>query len=180
MDEKIENPELKEIMAIDPEDMSEEELERFVDAFMNATLIIPAEVNTDKDISALSDEEIALDEEIDITILKLEDEDSDYVFIPAYTDDEEVEKLKHELKTEIYGLIFETEDLANLLYESYDEDIEGIVINPFTDFTAEIPLESLFELFDFVECDDPNCTNPNHHHHEHEHDHHHEHEHDHH
>ena len=180
MDEKIENPELKEIMAIDPEDMSEEELERFVDAFMNATLIIPAEVNTEKDISALSDEEIALDEEIDITILKLEDEDSDYVFIPAYTDDEEVEKLKHELKTEIYGLIFETEDLANLLYESYDEDIEGIVINPFTDFTAEIPLESLFELFDFEECDDPNCTNPNHHHHDHEHDHHHEHEHDHH
>ena len=100
MDEKIENPELKEIMAIDPEDMSEEELERFVDAFMNATLIIPAEVNTDKDISALSDEEIALDEEIDITILKLEDEDSDYVFIPAYTDDEELEKLKAEDKVQ--------------------------------------------------------------------------------
>ena len=47
MDERVENPELKEIMKTRPEEMTEEQLEAFVDAFMEATFIIPAELNSD-------------------------------------------------------------------------------------------------------------------------------------
>lgn len=173
MDEKIENPELKAIMAIDPEEMNEDQLNKFVEAFMEATLIVPAEMETDIDIEGMSDEEIALNKEIEITIIKLED-DEGHEFIPAYTDDEEVEKLDFD----VYGLIFKTEDLANLLYESEDE-LEAVVLNPFTEYSAEIPLDSLFELFDLEECDDPNCDNPHHHHHDHEHEHKHHHDHEH-
>ncbi|MBQ6813580.1 MAG: SseB family protein [Methanobrevibacter sp.] len=165
MDEKIENPQLKAIMATDPENMSEEELTVFVESFMAAQLIVPAEVNSDMNLDEMTDEEIALDEEIDINIIKIEDEEG-HEFIPVFTDDEEVEKLDFE----VYGLVFETEDLAKLLYETIDDDIEGIVLNPFTEFTAEIPLESLFGLFDLEECDDPNCDNPHHHHHDHDHE----------
>lgn len=165
MDEKIENPQLKAIMATDPENMSEEELTVFVESFMAAQLIVPAEVNSDVNLDEMTDEEIALDEEIDINIIKIEDEEG-HEFIPVFTDDEEVEKLDFE----VYGLVFETEDLAKLLYETIDDDTEGIVLNPFTEFTAEIPLESLFGLFDLEECDDPNCDNPHHHHHNHDHE----------
>lgn len=165
MDEKIENPQLKAIMATDPENMSEEELTVFVESFMAAQLIVPAEVNSDVNLDEMTDEEIALDEEIDINIIKIEDEEG-HEFIPVFTDDEEVEKLDFE----VYGLVFETEDLAKLLYETIDDDTEGIVLNPFTEFTAEIPLESLFGLFDLEECDDPNCDNPHHHHHDHDHE----------
>ena len=76
MDERIENPELKEIMKTKPEEMNEEQLEAFVDAFMEATFIIPAELNSDAEaLEGKTDEEIALDEEIDLEIMKLEDED---------------------------------------------------------------------------------------------------------
>lgn len=168
MDEEIKNPELKEILAIDPEDMNEEELEIFVESFMDAKLIIPVELlSAEEKIKDKSDEEIALDEEIDFEIYKLEDEEGNE-FIPVLTDDEEVEKLDFNPD----GIVLSTEDLANLLYESDNERIEGLLINPFTERSAEIPLISLFELFDLAECDDPDCDNPHHHHeHEHEHDH---------
>ena len=39
MDERVENPELKEIMKTRPEEMTEDQLEDFVDAFMEATFI---------------------------------------------------------------------------------------------------------------------------------------------
>lgn len=148
MDEKIENPELKSILEGNPEDMDDEQAEKFLEAFMNAKLIIPAEVDPEADLEGLSDEEIAADEEIDINIIKIEDEDGNE-FIPAFTDDEEVEKLDFE----VYGLVFETEDLATLLFESLEEYVEGIAINPFTDNSAEIPLETLFSLFDLLDED---------------------------
>ena len=96
MDERVENPELKEIMKTRPEEMTEEQLEAFVDAFMEATFIIPAELNSDVEaLEGKTDEEIALDEEIDLEIMRLEDEDGNVLF-PIYTDDDELEKLADE------------------------------------------------------------------------------------
>lgn len=167
MDEKIENPELKAIMEIDPDQMDDEQLEKFIDTFMNAKLIIPAEVDPEADLEGLSDEEIISDEEIEINIIKIEDEEG-HEFIPAFTDDEEVEKLDFE----VYGLVFETEDLANLLFESLEEYVHGIAINPFNDNSAEIPLETLFTLFDLLDEDLlEEASNLEHNHEEHNHDH---------
>ena len=167
MDEKVENPELKSIMATDPEHMDEKQLEKFIDAFMNSKLIIPAEVDPNVDLEGLTDEEIVSDEEIDINIIKIEDEEG-HEFIPAFTDDEEIEKLDFE----VYGLVFETEDLATLLFESLEEYVEGIAINPFSDDSAEIPLETLFTLFDLLDEDLLNeASNLDHHEHDHDHEH---------
>ena len=142
MDERVENPELKEIMKTSPEEMTEEQLESFVDAFM---------------------EEIALDEEIDIDIMKLEDEEGNVLF-PIYTDDDEIEKLAEEEDFDIFGLVISAEDVAQLLYENEGDEFDGVVINPFHENAVELPLEAIFELFDVEECDDPNCNDPNHHH----------------
>ena len=60
---------------INPE-MTEDQLESFVDAFMEATFIIPAELNSDVEaLEGKTDEEIALDEEIDLEVMRLEDEE---------------------------------------------------------------------------------------------------------
>lgn len=164
MDEKIENPELKAIMETDPEDMDEKQLEKFIDAFINANLIIPAEVDPSVNLEGLTDEEIVSNEEIDIDIIKIEDEEGNE-FIPVFTDDEEIEKLDFE----VYGLIFETEDLATLLFESLEEYVEGLAINPFSENSAEIPLETLFTLFDLLDEDLLNEASNFAHDHDHEH-----------
>ena len=164
MDERVENPELKEIMKTSPEEMTEEQLESFVDAFMEATFIIPAELNSDIEaLEGKTDEEIALDEEIDIDIMKLEDEEGNVLF-PIYTDDDEIEKLAEEEDFDIFGLVISAEDVAQLLYENEGDEFDGVVINPFHENAVELPLEAIFELFDVEECDDPNCNDPNHHH----------------
>ncbi|MBP5699888.1 MAG: SseB family protein [Methanobrevibacter sp.] len=164
MDERIENPELKEIMKTAPENMSEEQLESFVDSFIEATFIIPAELNSDSEaLEGKTDEEIALDEDIDLEIMKLEDEDGEVLF-PIYTDDDELEKLAAEEDFDIYGLVISAEDLATLLYETEEDEFDGVVINPFHENAVELPLEAIFELYDFEECDDPDCDDPTHNH----------------
>ena len=157
MDERIENPELKEIMKTAPEDMTEEQLEAFVDAFMEATFIIPAELNSDSEaLEGKTDEEIALDEEIDLEIMKLEDEDGEILF-PIYTDDDELEKLASEEDTDIYGLVIQAEDLAQ-------DEFDAVIVNPFHENAVELPIEAILDLFDIEVCDNPNCTDPTHNH----------------
>ena len=164
MDERVENPELKEIMKTAPEDMSEEQLEAFVDAFMDATFIIPAELNSDAEaLIDKTDEEIALDEEIDLEVMRLEDEDGNVLF-PIYTDDDEIEKLADEEDFDVYGLVISAEDLAILLSETEEDEFDGLVINPFHENAIELTLEAIIELFDFDECDDPDCDDPSHNH----------------
>ena len=164
MDERIENPELKEIMKTAPEDMTEEQLEAFVDAFMEATFIIPAELNSDSEaLEGKTDEEIALDEEIDLEIMKLEDEDGEVLF-PIYTDDDELENLAAEEDTNIYGLVIQAEDLAQFLHEIVDDEFDSVIVNPFHENAVELPIEAILELFEIDVCDDPNCTDPNHNH----------------
>ena len=179
MDERVENPELKEIMKTRPEEMTEDQLEAFVDAFMEATFIIPAELNSDVEaLEGKTDEEIALDEEIDLEIMRLEDEEGNVLF-PIYTDDDELEKLAEEEDFDIYGLVISAEDLAMLLSETEEDEFDGVVINPFHENAVEfdgvvinpfhenaveLPLEAIFELYDFEECDDPDCDDPTHNH----------------
>ena len=90
------------------------------------------------------------------------------VYSDVLSNFEEVEKLDFE----VYGLVFETEDLANLLFESLEEYVHGIAINPFNDNSAEIPLETLFTLFDLLDEDLlEEASNLEHNHEEHNHDH---------
>ncbi len=145
MHEKIENPELKAFLENDYE-LNVEEMEKFIEVFMKAKLIIPAEIDSNINLNSSNYEEIDLDEDMDVGLIKIEDEEGNE-FIPAFTDDEEVEKADFDF----YCLVFETENLANLLFESLEEYVEGIAINPFTDNSAEVPLESLFALFDLLE-----------------------------
>ena len=164
MDERVENPVLKEIMKTSPEDMTEEQLEDFVDAFMEATFIIPAELNSDVEaLEGKTDEEIALDEDIEIDIMRLEDEEGNVLF-PIYTDDDELEKLAEEEDFDVFGLVVSAEDLATLLYENEGDEFDGVVINPFHENAIELPLEAIFELYEVDVCDDPYCDDPSHNH----------------
>ena len=95
--------------------------------------------------------------------IKLEDEDGNVLF-PIYTDDDELEKLAEEEDFDIFGLVISAEDLAMLLSDIEDDDFDGVVINPFHENAVELPLEAIIELYDFEECDDPDCDDPSHNH----------------
>ena len=121
-------------------------------------------MNSDAEaLEGKTDEEIALDEEIDLEIMRLEDEDGNVLF-PIYTDDDELEKLAEEEDFDIFGLVISAEDLAMLLSDIEDDDFDGVVINPFHENAVELPLEAIIELYDFEECDDPDCDDPSHNH----------------
>ena len=101
-----------------------------------------------------TDEEIALDEDIEIDIMRLEDEEGNVLF-PIYTDDDELEKLAEEEDFDVFGLVVSAEDLATLLYENEGDEFDGVVINPFHENAIELPLEAIFELYEVDVCDDP-------------------------
>ena len=80
------------------------------------------------------------------------------------SDDDELEKLAEEEDFDIFGLVISAEDLAMLLSDIEDDEFDGVVINPFHENAVELPLEAICELYDFEECDDPDCDDPSHNH----------------
>ncbi len=166
------NARINEIMKMDEEDLTNELIEEYVELLKNAKFLIPTEVPEGIDIESLKEDEILnFDEDSEFEIVKLEDEEGNE-FVPVFTDDEAVD----DLEVPGYGLIMEAEDLANWLFDTEidNENMLSILINPFTDFPAEMGFLNYLELFDLVEleeCDDPDCDDPHHHHHHEHHDH---------
>ena len=88
-----------------------------------------------------TDEEIALDEDIDLEIMRLEDEDGSILF-PIYTDDDELEKLAAEEDFDIYGLVIQAEDFAQFLHEIVDDEFDAVINALRSDRTYSALLES--------------------------------------
>ena len=66
--------------------------------------------------------------------------DAGETFIPLYTDDDEVHG--HTSAIDI-----RTSDLADMIDDN-PENISGVVINPFSEFSVEIPMESFLKMFE--------------------------------
>ena len=77
---------------------------------------------------------------------------------------DELEKLAAEEDFNLFGLVISAEDFAMLLSETEEAEFDGVVINPFHENAVELPIEVILELYDFEECDDPDCDDPSHNH----------------
>ena len=154
------NLRLKEIMQTDPEDITDEIMELFVNEFMNSSLIMLCELDPDDEV-LYEKKFLNFDDFDDFNIIRLEDDDNNE-FIPLFSDDEEL----NSFDVPGYGVIISMADLANLLFdnEENNENLEGLIINPFTDYAASIPYSSLLEIFGLIECDDPDCNHEHHNH----------------
>ena len=62
------------------------------------------------------------------------------IFIPLYSDDDEVHG--HTSAIDI-----KTSNLAEMIDDN-PENISGVVINPFSEFSVEIPMDSFLKLFE--------------------------------
>jgi len=160
---EINNNKLKEIMQKDPENISEEDMEKLVEEFMNSNLLILCEMSDeDCPIKRENHEFFNFDDIDDFDIIKLED-DEGHEFIPVFTDWDELD----ELEVPGCAVLVQCGDLVNLLNDNPEnnENLDGILINPFTEYMVEIPFMAALELFGLAVCDDSDCNHEHHHHH---------------
>lgn len=153
------NLKLKEIMKFNPEEISDDDMVLFVNEFMSSNLIMLCELDYEIEVINEENQYLSFDDFSEFNIIRLEDDEGNE-FIPLFTDDDEI----FDLEVPGYGIVISISDLANLLFDNPEnnENLEGLILNPFTDYAASIPYSSLLGMFNLIECDDPDCNHEDH------------------
>ena len=123
------NTRLNELLNINPNEANQKDNDALIEELKTSKLIMPVEIESDND---------EIDESFRFRPVKIMDENKK-TFIPLYSDDSEVHG--HTSAIDIY-----TKDLANMI-EDNPENINGVVINPFSKFNVELPMESFLKIF---------------------------------
>ena len=88
------------------------------------------------------DEEFTLEEETPVGIVPLSDEEGN-IYLPAFTDEEEVLKSENEM----HVLLFDLKTIKEIVLEE-QTSLKGIVINPFSDYAIAPPRETILDILD--------------------------------
>ncbi len=123
------NTRLNELLNINPNEATQKDNDALIEEFKTSKLIMPVEIESDND---------EIDESFRFRPVKIMDENKK-TFIPFYSDYSEVHG--HTSAIDIY-----TKDLANMI-EDNPENIDGVVINPFSKFNVELPMDSFLKIF---------------------------------
>ncbi|MBQ9025424.1 MAG: SseB family protein [Methanobrevibacter sp.] len=131
---------IKELLAIKPDEATKEDNEELIKEIMNAQLIMPIEITSNLNLDEVTvGDTIEFEDGLRFKPLKIAN-DNGNVFIPLYTDDDEVHG--HTSAIDIH-----TSDLADMIDDN-PENISGVVINPFSEYSVEIPMESFLKIFE--------------------------------
>ena len=122
------NTRLNELLNINPDEATQKDNDALIEELKTSKLIMPIEIADNDEI----------DESFRFRPVKIMDENKK-TFIPLYSDDSEVHG--HTSTIDIY-----TKDLANMI-EDNPENIDGVVINPFSKFNVELPMDSFLKIF---------------------------------
>lgn len=134
------NDKLKELLNINPNDATKKDNDELIEEIKNSQLIMPIEITSNIDLSdAEVGDIIEIDNGLRFKPVKIADADNN-IFIPLFSDDNEVHG--HISAIDIY-----TKDLAEMIDDN-PENISGIVINPFSDFSVTIEMNSFLKLFE--------------------------------
>ena len=128
----LDNAKLKELMKIEPESMSKEEYGSFVDEFKKAQLLLPVEIYS----KAQSDE---INEPLSFKPMVIEE--NGCKCIPLFTDNDELKRDKPPVSV----IAIFMKDLKDMLEDS--PEIDEIMINPSSEYSICIDLDSFFDLF---------------------------------
>lgn len=123
------NTRLNELLNINPNEATQKDNDALIEELKTSKLIMPVEIESDND---------EIDESFRFRPVKIMDENKK-TFIPLYSDDSEVHGNTSAI--DIY-----TKDLANMI-EDNPENINGVVINPFSKFNVELPMDSFLKIF---------------------------------
>lgn len=123
------NTRLNELLNINPNEATEKDNDALIEELKTSKLIMPIEIDSNND---------KIDENFAFRPMKIVDVNGN-TFIPLYSDDSEVHG--HTSAIDIY-----TKDLANMIADN-PQNINGVVINPFSKFKVEIPMDSFLKIF---------------------------------
>ena len=134
------NEKLTELININPNEATEEDNDALIEELRNAKLIMPIEITSTHDFdNGKIGEEMEFESGLRFKPLKIADENG-RMFIPLYSDDSEVHG--HTSAIDI-----KTRDLAEMIDDN-PEDIFGVVINPFSKYNVELPMDSFLKIFE--------------------------------
>lgn len=123
------NAKLNELININPEKATEEDNDALIEEIKNSKLIMPVEIISDENSG----------DELRFRPQKIADENG-RMFIPLYSDDLQVHG--HTSAIDI-----QTRDLAAMIDDN-PENICGVVINPFSKYNIELPMDSFLKIFE--------------------------------
>jgi len=115
---------LKELISIPLTEVSDNDDELLFEELKKAELIMPVEITSTK--------------EFEFKPIIIEDE-SKNMFVPLFTDEKELVKSNVEFSV----VNISTENLAEIL----SDDLNGVVINPFSKFQLKVPLNEFKNIF---------------------------------
>ncbi len=134
------NSELTELINIKRDNATKEDDAALIEELKNARLILPIEITSDIELdNAEEGDIIELDEGFRFKPIKIVD-DNGRVFIPLYSDDSQVHG--HTSAINIYA-----KDLARMIDDN-PENIFGVVLNPFSKFNVELPMDTFLKIFE--------------------------------
>ncbi len=134
------NSELTELINIKRDNATKEDDAALIEELKNARLILPIEITSDIELdNAEEGDIIELDEGFRFKPIKIVD-DNGRVFIPLYSDDSQVHG--HTSAINIYA-----KDLARMIDDN-PENIIGVVLNPFSKFNVELPMDTFLKIFE--------------------------------
>ena len=133
------NEKLKELLNITPDEATEEDNDALIEEIKTAQLIMPIEITSKLEIDdAEVGDIIEIDNGLRFKPQKIIDDEKN-VFIPLFSDDSEV--YGHTSAIDIY-----TKDLAEMIDDN-PENISAVVLNPFSDFSVTLEMDSFLNLF---------------------------------
>lgn len=126
------NESLKDLLKIPEKYKTVRDGYQISEEIINAELIMPIEIASKQNLEKP-------DAQLKFSPLLIENK-LEHVFIPLFTDYDELPEY-------FTSIIVKTRDIADMIKDDSDE-IFGVVINPFSEFTLSIPLDSFFSLFE--------------------------------
>lgn len=134
------NEKLEELLNIAPDEATKEDNDALIEEIKTTQLIMPIEITSNIDLSdAEVGDIIELDEGLRFKPQKIIDNDNN-LYIPLFSDDSQV--YGHTSAINIF-----TKDLAGMIGDN-PENFNGVVINPFSDFSVTLEMDSFLKLFE--------------------------------
>ena len=133
----VSNERLKFLM----EEMDEKDLvEEVYEEIRKGEFLVPVILPEDLKNQTMAKGEFSVDEETPVSIRPLQDEEGK-IYLPVFTDTSETSKSNEETTV----IVFAIDTIRELIFKQNDE-LEGVVINPFSEYVLNISRDTLMEL----------------------------------
>ena len=138
---EVDNSKLEELMKIDVDNASQEELDKFFEELKSSQLFLPVTMDEKFYEQLMEGESVELKEDVGFNINYITDDEDNNV-VPLFTSYEIMENANLKIST----IVIHMSDLAGLLRQAGDK-YSIVAVNPFTDFNINMPLSTFLELF---------------------------------